>query len=459
VEHYKASSTRGTPSLPMARQCCFCNQSPSFLRCSICKNAYYCGAACQNKGWKKHKKICSASLASNTSTESQAAAESNAAELNNVLARLQENSHDNVRIVVIDAAERRDWRTVLKWKSRVNDILQGQSPADQERILHCYQFAFCQRESATGMVKDQDFIASLMVQRSRILRDMSHFLDQAKCICRQAEQSYIDEDFAKAFWLFKEAGKVTEENGFISIESRVCVGLGKLASIGINVRPKPWFVDNASGQSLTAQVYQSCHSSASARHEAILLFRNGVRAARLTEASCQQPVLELHALYELTLVLFEYNGGCTCDGCMSSAEERLTDPIKEITAVVGCYMKWITKMKTAQDQNGWVAREGRYDKHIFLEDTLLHDRVLASRERIDCSTPSLIMTRLHLFHIRAQLAVKMGLPDKAFIWLINLLSLVSLVQATRHMTHEFYDVLLTVGTPFCLPSCLFVVLA
>ena len=28
------------------------------LKCSACKNEYFCGIDCQKKGWKVHRKVC-----------------------------------------------------------------------------------------------------------------------------------------------------------------------------------------------------------------------------------------------------------------------------------------------------------------------------------------------------------------------------------------------------------------
>ena len=418
----------------MAMKCSGCNHSPSPLRCSVCKSVYYCGASCQSRSWKEHKLICSVPSTTNL-TELE--------HLFDVLADYP--SDDNVRNAVLDASMKRDWKTVLKWKARVTDVLRGESQASQERILHCYQFAFEQRHSATGVVKDVDFISSLMVQRSKLLQNMFHFLDQAKCICLHAEQRYRSDNFANALELFLQAGKVAEEHGFISIESRVCVGLGKLASKGVDVRQKPWRLDNTSCQSMTAVMYHSCRSSAAVHSEAVALFHNGVRAARLAEAAFQQPELELNALYALSKELFDYGGECGCAQCVSFPSSPAI--ARDIETVVSCYLMWIQKMEEAQAQHGWVAREHRYDKHIVLEEPLRNNRVLTSRTRIDFSAPSLIMTRLHVIHIKAMHAVTMGLPDDACLLLHSLLEYVGKIQATRHMSHEFFNVLRVVNTP------------
>ena len=50
-----SSSSSSSSSLPPL--CIVCTK-PSFLRCSSCLGAFYCGQECQKKAWPKHKKIC-----------------------------------------------------------------------------------------------------------------------------------------------------------------------------------------------------------------------------------------------------------------------------------------------------------------------------------------------------------------------------------------------------------------
>ncbi|KAJ1490325.1 hypothetical protein T484DRAFT_3358431 [Baffinella frigidus] len=46
-------------TLALKDRCSHCGEQSEVLKkCSVCKQAFYCGAECQNAAWKKHKKSC-----------------------------------------------------------------------------------------------------------------------------------------------------------------------------------------------------------------------------------------------------------------------------------------------------------------------------------------------------------------------------------------------------------------
>merc|ERR1712166_879956 len=73
----------GVESIPEAngRACAHCGDSgPQLLRCSRCKQVWYCTQKCQKAGWKQHKKDCGqqaddSTIDAGNSTSKQAAAE------------------------------------------------------------------------------------------------------------------------------------------------------------------------------------------------------------------------------------------------------------------------------------------------------------------------------------------------------------------------------------------------
>ena len=79
-----------------SKECCaHCGkQGDGFKRCSICKATHYCGSACQKADWKRHKKECTTPV---PPSEFQAK---------------------------VDAARQaKDWRGVLKYEARMEEML------------------------------------------------------------------------------------------------------------------------------------------------------------------------------------------------------------------------------------------------------------------------------------------------------------------------------------------------
>lgn len=57
----QTTSTTMPPAQTSApdHQCAFClKKSDTLLRCSLCKQVYYCNQSCQNSDWTKHKQVC-----------------------------------------------------------------------------------------------------------------------------------------------------------------------------------------------------------------------------------------------------------------------------------------------------------------------------------------------------------------------------------------------------------------
>ena len=84
-------------AMALKDSCSHCGKQRSTLkRCSVCKKAWYCGAQCQNAGWKKHEKTCEPPL-----------------------------PLDDVWEKMNAATAARDWRGVLAWEGRLAELLEG----------------------------------------------------------------------------------------------------------------------------------------------------------------------------------------------------------------------------------------------------------------------------------------------------------------------------------------------
>ena len=100
-------------TLELKASCSHCGRECAELkRCTVCKHASYCGVACQNAAWKKHKKIC---------------------------VTLEE-----VKKRVSAAVMVGDCRGVLKWEGRLEQLLEGRSDAGRNGLLVQFRWAHCE---------------------------------------------------------------------------------------------------------------------------------------------------------------------------------------------------------------------------------------------------------------------------------------------------------------------------
>lgn len=102
--------------------------------------------------------------------------------------------------------------------------------------------------------------------------------------------------------IFEKARKIAEQHGFISIESRVCTGLGELSWRGFGGL-----------EALTRNGIHCCRHQPVLNYEAILLLRNAVVAGSLAEVNTTK--LQANAFYNLAHVLFKCNDECMCPMC------------------------------------------------------------------------------------------------------------------------------------------------
>jgi hypothetical protein len=231
--------------LAMAESCAHCGKTGKrFKRCSACKEALYCGAECQHANWKRHKKTCKPPLS---------------------LYDVSEN--------VNAANATRDWRGVLKFEGRMEELIRGlqdplvgQDDAEVANILGIFSLANRMGWNATGS-KDNAF-ASVGLEERRIplLGNLQRFRDQGHSMCSTGGILCFLERGADAARWFERARKIAEAHGFFTLECTACKGLGSLAI------------------------------SAGRREEGVALLRNALVAANLNELddpTCEIDVLEV----------------------------------------------------------------------------------------------------------------------------------------------------------------------
>ena len=173
-------------------RCSHCGKEGAARRCSVCKQASYCGAECQNAAWKKHKKTCEPPL-----------------------------SRDDIIGKISAARATKHWVGIVKWKGRLDELLEGQPDAACDSILSVFV------EAHTMMDSESDGISAirLLERRVDLLGKMGRFRDQGRRICDLAERLHLLGRAEEAAKLFERAQAVGAAHGFVSVECRSCEGI------------------------------------------------------------------------------------------------------------------------------------------------------------------------------------------------------------------------------------------
>ena len=221
-------------------------QGAEFKRCSRCKQASYSGAACQNANWKRHKKTCASPVP------------------------LQD-----VAVKFEAALATRDWRGVLKWEGRMDELMALHSDDDCSGILGAFSYAHQMGWQATGSEYHARSFAGLLERHISLLGKLQRFRDQGEAMCSLSTMLRFLERKREAATWHQRARDVGAAHGFFSLESRACVGLGEAA------------IDEGR------------------REEGVALLRNALVAAELNELDA--PQYELIALQGLVEALFTTN--------------------------------------------------------------------------------------------------------------------------------------------------------
>ena len=221
--------------------CSHCGKQRAALkRCSRCKQASYCGAECQNAAWKGHKISC--------------------VTLDDVIARFKA------------AKVRKDWREVLKWEGRMEEMMERQTDAGCSAILAVFADAHREELSSKGGTDHAHSLVRLETRRVEVLGKMQRFRDQGEVLFNVADQLRDLDRGQEAETYLQRARKIAEAHGFFSVECRSCLGLGSLAVV--------------EGR----------------EEEGVDLLRNALACVPLCEAD--DTLMELNVLFNLIDVLF-----------------------------------------------------------------------------------------------------------------------------------------------------------
>jgi len=193
-------------TLELKGSCAYCGKPGRALkRCSVCKQVWYCGAECQKAGWKKHKKTCAPPL-----------------------------STEDVRARVVAASDADDWREVLQWEGRMNEMMVGQSNITCELILGRFMAAHSSGSLSTASEtlpngSPHHSLSSIRLAEQLVdfMGEMQRLRDQGEAMCALARNLSAAGKRQEASLYYQKARKVAEAHGFYSVECRACLGLGE----------------------------------------------------------------------------------------------------------------------------------------------------------------------------------------------------------------------------------------
>ena len=184
-----------------AGSCAHCGkQLLARKRCSNCKQVSYCGVECQKAGWRGHRKTCEPPLP---------------------LGEVGER---------VSAAHRtHDWRGVLKWEGRMEELLEGRPDASCNLILYAFSRAHEMGNKSTGSSDHSLSVVRLEGRRVELLGKLQRFRDQGEALCTIAKCLFSLRRKQETATYFKTARDLGAKHGFFSAESDACLGLGRLA--------------------------------------------------------------------------------------------------------------------------------------------------------------------------------------------------------------------------------------
>jgi hypothetical protein len=138
---------------------------------------------------------------------------------------------EEVRKRVDAAVEGDDWRGVLKWEGRMEQLLEGRSDAARNGTLINFKWAHAVAWRATDSTDHVLAVVRLQDRRTELLGNMERFRDQGESICDAAEYLDVAGKVQEAAGYFQRARDVGAAHGFFSVEGKACLGLGKLATL------------------------------------------------------------------------------------------------------------------------------------------------------------------------------------------------------------------------------------
>ena len=139
-------------------------------RFSICKEVSYCGAAHQKANWKRHKKTCTPPVPG--------------IEVNGCAPPL---SLSDVADKVNALGAARDWRGMLKFEGRMEEMIAHQAGSTCVAMLVAFSWAHQEGLKATGSKDHARSIVRLEERRIPLLGNLERFRDQGEAMCTKGK--------------------------------------------------------------------------------------------------------------------------------------------------------------------------------------------------------------------------------------------------------------------------------
>jgi len=122
-----------------------------------------------------------------------------------------------------------DWREVLKWEGRMEELMAHESDDYCSGILSVFSDAHRMRWQATGSEGHARSFVALEERRVPLLGKLQRFRDQGDAMCNLSDiVCFLDRKSEAATW-YQRARDVGAAHGFFSLESKACMGLGAVA--------------------------------------------------------------------------------------------------------------------------------------------------------------------------------------------------------------------------------------
>jgi hypothetical protein len=136
---------------------------------------------------------------------------------------------EEVKKRVNAAVEGEDWRGLLKWEGRLEQLLEGRPDAARNWFLHNFKWARTKGMHAMGSSDHALAAVRLQNRRIKLMGNMKRFRDQGEAMCDAAEHLVVAGKTQESLLYFQRGRDVGAAHGFFSVECKACLGLGRVA--------------------------------------------------------------------------------------------------------------------------------------------------------------------------------------------------------------------------------------